>query len=409
MTTNDAPWGRVEADGTVYVREGEGERVVGQYPDGTPEEALAYYERKFAELAGSVGLVEQRARRGAPAKDVAKTVANLKSSITGANAVGDLQSLLTRLEALTETVGQLTEQQTAEQQAAVEKARADREALVVEAEAIAAQDLSSVQWKQLGQKFDELFQRWQAQQQEGARLPKPEADALWKRFRAARSTVDAARKGFYADLDSVQREARQTKRELIEKAEALAPRGAEGITAYRALLDQWKAAGRAGRKYDDALWASFKAAGDVLFGAKAESDAADSAEFGANLEKKQALLAEAQAILALTDAPAAKAALAPIQAAWDAAGKVPREHVKPMEAGLRAIEAHVRKLEDEHWRKNNPETKARAQGLSSQLSSAIEKLETELAAAKAAKDTRKIKETEEALAARRIWLDAIGD
>ena len=46
MTDETAPWGRVDETGTVYVREAAGERVVGQYPDGTPEEALAYFEQK---------------------------------------------------------------------------------------------------------------------------------------------------------------------------------------------------------------------------------------------------------------------------------------------------------------------------------------------------------------------------
>src|SRR3546814_16596502 len=44
--------------------------------------------------------------------------------------------------------------------------------------------------------------------------------------------------------------------------EALAPRGEDGIGAYRDLLDEWKSVGRAGKKIDDALWARFKAAGD---------------------------------------------------------------------------------------------------------------------------------------------------
>lgn len=41
---SDATWGRVEADGTVYARDAAGtEKLVGQYPDGTPEEALAFF------------------------------------------------------------------------------------------------------------------------------------------------------------------------------------------------------------------------------------------------------------------------------------------------------------------------------------------------------------------------------
>ena len=51
-TTDQHPWGRVDETGAVYVRTPDGERVVGEYPDATPEEALAYFERKYADLAG---------------------------------------------------------------------------------------------------------------------------------------------------------------------------------------------------------------------------------------------------------------------------------------------------------------------------------------------------------------------
>ncbi|WP_367882112.1 hypothetical protein [Rathayibacter oskolensis] len=64
--SDQQPWGRVGDDGTVYVRVGDGEREVGQYPDASPEEALAYYERKYVELAGQVSLLEQRAKRVLP-------------------------------------------------------------------------------------------------------------------------------------------------------------------------------------------------------------------------------------------------------------------------------------------------------------------------------------------------------
>ncbi len=72
------------------------------------------------------------------------------------------------------------------------------------------------------------------------------------------------------------------------------------------------------------------------------------------------------------------------------------------------MEQHVASLEQDHWRRTNPETKARSQGLASQLASAIEKLERELADAQAAGDRKRVKDAEDALNARRIWLDAIG-
>ena len=45
MTSANDPWGRVDADGTVYVRTADGERVIGSWQAGSPEEALAFYQR----------------------------------------------------------------------------------------------------------------------------------------------------------------------------------------------------------------------------------------------------------------------------------------------------------------------------------------------------------------------------
>lgn len=391
----------------MYVREGDGERVVGEYPDGTAEEAIAYFERKYTDLAGQVGLLEQRARRGAPANDVAKSVANLRSAVEGANAVGDLASLLTRLDALGGTVEELTEQQSAEAKAAVENAILERTAIVEEAEALAAQDPERTQWKQTTASLDALFARWQAHQHDGPRLPKNEANELWKRFRAARSTIEHNRKAFFAELDSQHRDVRSRKNALIEQAERLVPLGADGVPEYRRLLDQWKLAGRAGKKNDDALWARFKAAGDAIYSAKAEVDARDNVEYEANLQLKLALLEEAEPLLHEKNRETARAALLSIQERWDAIGRVPREQVRPIEDRLRKVEAAVRRLDEEHWEKNDPEKKARSEGLASQLNAAIAKLEQELAEAQATGDAAKVKAAQEALDARKIWLDAL--
>lgn len=408
MANEQAPWGRVGDDGTVYVREADGERAVGSYPDATPEEALAYFERKFTELQGQVSLVEQRVRGGAPAADVAKTIAALTEAVAGANAVGDLASLTERLGRLSGSVGELTEKQSAEARAAVDAAIADREALVAEVEALAAQDPAKAQWKQVSAKLDELFTRWQAAQKDGPRLPKTVADDFWKRFRAARTTIETHRKAFFAELDSTHKESRTRKQELAERAEALIGKGSAGIPDYRRLLDEWKLAGRAGKKVDDALWARFKAAGDALYAAKAEVDAQENEAFAGNLEQKLELLVEAEKLLTATDRDVAKQTLLGIQRKWDAIGKVPRDAMRSVEDRMRKVEAAVKKLDDDHWNKTDPEKVARSTGLAAQLSGAIEKLERELAAAKAAGDTRKIKDAEEALAARRVWLDALG-
>ena len=406
-TQEQNEWGHVDETGTVFVREADGERAVGQYPDGTPEEALAYFTRKYHELAGQVTLLEQRVKNGAPASDVSKAIKALTESITTANAVGDLAALNARVEALSDSVSKLTEKQSEEAKAALAEAITARTALVVEAETLAAADPAKAQWKQVTAQMDDIFARWKAHQADGPRLPKNEANELWKRFRAARSTIDTHRRAFFAELDSAHKKARADKQALVDQAEALVAQGADGIPTYRRLLDQWKAAGRAGKKFDDALWAKFKQAGDALYSAKSEIDAQDNVEFAANWELKRALLEEAEPLLTSTDRVQAKKALFSIQKRWDEIGKVPRDKVKVAEERLRKVETAVRKLDEDHWNKNNPERQERSEGFLGQLNEAIEKLEAELAEAQATKDAKKIAAAQDALDARKAWLSAL--
>jgi len=396
--------GRVDATGTVAVKEGERWRVVGQFPDVEATEALAYFERKFADLEGQVRLLEQRIRGGASARDVAKAASHLHATVQEANAVGDVPSLLTRLDALRGELGQLEAKQQAASRAEVDAAIAERTRVVESIEQLASTDLENVQWKQTMQRVDELFSEWQRLQKDGPRLSKGQADALWKRFRDARATLEGARRRFFADLDASHKDVRARKQALVERAQALAPKGVDGIPAYRSLLDEWKGAGRAGRKIDDALWAQFKEAGDVLFAAKAEQSSVENEEYTANLEAKRALLEEAAPVLQITDRAAAREALLPIQRRWDELGRVPRESLREVEDRMRAIETHVRELDEQHWRRTNPERKARSEGLAGQLEDAIEKLEGEIAAAT---DPKQRAELEAELATKRSWLEVV--
>lgn len=408
MATQDQnEWGRVDETGTVFVREPEGERAVGQYPDGTPEEALAYFTRKYHELAGQVTLLEQRVKNGAPAADVSKAISSLNKSIATANAVGDLAALSARVEALGGSVTKLTEKQSEEAKLALGEAIATRTALVVEAETLAAADPAKAQWKQVTAQIDDIFGRWKAHQADGPRLPKAEANELWKRFRAARSTIDTHRRAFFAELDTSHKQARADKQALVDEAEALVSQGADAISSYRGLLDRWKTAGRAGKKFDDALWAKFKHAGDVLYAAKSEVDAQDNVEFTANWDLKKALLDEAEPLLTATDRAQAKKTLLSIQKRWDEIGKVPRDKIKVAEERLRKIETAVRKLDEDHWNKSNPERQERSDGFLGQLNEAIAKLEAELAEAQASGDAKKIAAAQDALDARKAWLGAL--
>ena len=60
MSTASDPWGRVAEDGTVYVRTSDGERAIGSWQAGSPDEALALFKRKFDSLETEISLLEQR-------------------------------------------------------------------------------------------------------------------------------------------------------------------------------------------------------------------------------------------------------------------------------------------------------------------------------------------------------------
>lgn len=404
----EKPWGRVDAEGNVYCRTPDGERLVGAYPDVTAEEALAFFERKFADLTLAISLLEQRLKRGAPASDLQANADTLRAGVVAGYGVGDFPALEKRLDGVAAELGKLQEEQTEQSEEATAAAVAERTAIVVEIEKLASTANESANWKNLSTAVDGLFIRWQEHQKATPRFPKASANELWKRFRAARTTIDHGRRAHFAKVDARNKESKSAKEDLIKKAEALATKGANGITSYRALLEDWKLAPRAGRKLDDALWARFKAAGDALYSAKAAEVAAEDESFAENLKVKEALLIEAEPILSMTDRVQAKNALNAISKKWDVAGKVPRSAMKSIDDRMRKIEAAVRKLDEAHWDATNPERVARQSGLASALTDKIAKLEADLARAQAANDDRAVTELSAALETQKSWLTVLG-
>ncbi|MGO1316299.1 MAG: DUF349 domain-containing protein, partial [Cellulomonadaceae bacterium] len=284
-----------------------------------------------------------------------------------------------------------------------------RIAIVEAAEAVAATDPSKIQWRQAGDQLRDLLGEWKDAQRTGPRIDRPTEDSLWKRFSHARTAFDRERRHYFAELEARNSTAKTAKEALVAEAERLATSTDWGATAaaYRDLMTQWKAAGRASRKDDDALWARFRGAQDVFFAAREAQNAATDAEYGANLVVKERILSDAEALLPITDLSRAKATLRDLQDAWDAAGRVPRADVQRIEARMRTVEQTIRDAEDAAWKRSNPETLARAEGAAAQLEDSIAQLESELAAATAAGDARAIRKVEDALSAKRSWLEQI--
>lgn len=404
-----AAFGRVAEDGTVFVKTGEDEREVGSYPGSTSAEALTYFARKFDELHSAAQLLDQRVDQSdLTAQTARESLTKLREQIGDANVVGDLAALDTLLGSIEEKIAAKAAAESQQRAEAKEKAAREREALVAEAEVLAAKDPRKVQWKQDSARVRTLLDDWKSHQRSGPRLDKEVENDLWQRFSAARNTFDRNRKAWFAQLDEEHEEAKRQKSKLVAEAEALAGSKDWGPTAgaFKRLMQQWRQAGRASRADDDALWERFKAAQDRFFEAKDEVTAAENAEFEANLEVKEALLVEAEGLLPIKDLEDTKRALRGIQDRWDAAGKVPREAISRVEGRLRKVEQAVRDQEEARWNRGNPEVAARAQSMVDQLESAVAGLEKDLAKATASGDQRRIEQAEQALEARRAWLES---
>ena len=400
MGTASDPWGRVAEDGTVYVRIADGERVIGSWQAGSPDEALAFFKRKFDALETEISLLEQRMSSTDLAPGQAKaTIIRLTAAVGDANAIGDLDSLTARLSALTETIEHRREEHKAAREQARSAAHEVKERIVAEAERLAVE---ATHWKASGERMRQLLDEWKA----APRGDRAAEAALWKRLSAARNAFAKRRKAYFASLEEERSAIRARKEELVAKAEELTASTdwAATATAFRELMRGWKQAGRADRAAEDELWGRFKAAQDAFFKARSDVLDAKDRELRHHVVVKEQLLAEAEKLVPTTDARAARAQLRGILERWERVGAVPRDAQERLEGGLRKIEETLRKAEDSHWRRTNPEALSRARGTVEQIRSAIKQLEGQLAKAQASGDQRAQQQAQEAISARRSWL-----
>ncbi len=401
-----AQFGRVSEDGTVYVKTPEGEKAVGSYPGKGPEEALAYFVRKFEALASEVALLAARVISGAMVpSDAMSAVNRLRTQVKELNGVGDLEALSVSLEQIPLLIEGSREAYEAKKAAEAEAKAAHRaqvmaakEILVIEAESLAL----SESWKTTGDRLKALLDEWKA----APRLDKKTDAELWKRFSASRNKFDKRRRTHFAALDAAQEKVAKAKIELVNEAEQLATSTQWVPTArrFKVLMDLWKATGR-GKKGDDAkLWNRFKAAQDQFFAAKnADLEKRDSL-MTSNLAKRDALITEIEALVPFTNPEVAMKSFRELSRQWERIGMTQRDKKAVYEARFTAVETQIKSAEEARWRKVDPVAKARAVEVVKQLSDAVDNYEKQAAKAESAGNPKKATEAKEAAAARRLWL-----
>jgi hypothetical protein len=372
--------GRVDEDGTVYVRRPDGEEVaVGQWAAGAPAEGLAFFERKYDGLKVEADLLLARLKdgKGTP-ESVAAVAGKLREAVANPHVVGDLAALSTLADALEAAGEARKEAVAAAREEARERTLAARRAIAEEAESLAA----STQWKATGDRFKELQEQWSALPR-GDRASRDTEQELWKRFSSARSAFDKARRTHFAALDATRKEATAAKEALIARAESLSTSTdwVETARAYRGLMDEWKAAPRGGRADEDKLWARFRAAQDAFFNARNAVASERDDDERANARDKEELAAEAEALLPITDLAAARTALRSIAERWNAIGHVPRADRDRIEGRLRKVEDAVHRFEQDQWRRTDPAKRALAESTVATFRESLAKLEAQARAA----------------------------
>jgi len=398
LQTNE--FGRVDDSNTVFVNDNGTERQVGQYPNVSAEEALAYFAKKFEDLEAQVRILEQRVAAGiTDSKSLKAGHDALSKELKEPNVVGNIQALRDRAAKLAAGIEAAAEKAIAERGEQITKALAEKEEIASKAEAL-IKNLGGVNWKKSAAEMTELFESWQKLQKEGPKIPKAQTDPIWKRFSQARAKFEAGRRSYFAELDSKFKEAKKVKTTLAEAAEGLVSKGSEAAAEYRRLQDQWKAAGKAG-KVEDALWSRFRAAGDAIFAAKKEQESELKATQAENLKAKMELLLKAEAIN-VSDLAKAKTELGQIQSQWVKVGHIPKDDIRKVEDRMKKVEKSITDAQADEWRRSDPAAKARSNSLVEQLETAISALEAELAKAPAAKK----KDVQEQIDARKSWLVA---
>jgi hypothetical protein len=392
--SDPASFGRVDTDGTVYLRTSDGERVVGNWQAGDASAALAFFTRRYEDLAAEVGLLDTRFTTGKA--DAAHTMASaqrIRGTLGDAKIVGDVGALEAQLTALeAKCTVQLEAERDAKRARAAENIETKRK-LVEEAEKLA----EASQWKVSGDRLRDIASSWR-----DIRIDRKTDNELWARLRTARTTFAKRRTAHFATLAEDRRAATERKETLVKEAEGLAESTDWRPTSARlkALMREWKAAGRADRDDEASLWERFRAAQDTFFKRLSEVNAERDAEARDSLQAREALLTEAEAIDPSGDVAAAQAKLRGVQERWEKLGRAPRETGAALDERLAAVARKLRDVVDAQWRESSVENSP----LVIRLRESVAKLEKKIDRARAAGQTNDVADAEAALTTQREWL-----
>lgn len=175
----------------------------------------------------------------------------------------------------------------------IQKAVADKKKELI---AKAQELLNAENMNQAGKQADALMEEWKA----AGSAARDEDEKLWEQFSAARKAFFEKKKAKRIEQMEQYEAVNEKKKELIEKARVIVTEPEnwnQATAALSAVMEEWKAAGSAGPKYESGLWDEFSALRSGFFSARSEFYKDIRKEQSRKYEAKKALIERAKANL----------------------------------------------------------------------------------------------------------------
>ena len=190
--------------------------------------------------------------------------------------------------------------------------------------------------------FHEL-QKLHEQWKEYGPVAKEKREEIWDRFKAATSVINKKYQAHFEGLKAQQEDNLEKKKVLCEKLEEIAEREIKNTADWNqlskeieSLQAEWRTIGFATKKENQKIYDRFRAACDKFFERKREHYTTIKDSMSANLEKKQAIIEQAEALKSSTEWKKTADQLIALQKQWNDIGAVPRKNSEQLWKRFRA-------------------------------------------------------------------------
>ncbi|MBR1644743.1 MAG: DUF349 domain-containing protein [Bacteroidales bacterium] len=263
-----------------------------------------------------------------------------------------------------------------------------KQALVDKAvELTATPPTGAMAWGNVSKELEEMRQLWRTI----GPVPQEQNEEVWRKFKTTLDGFYKQKKQFFARLKDSQTENLNKKIDLCLKAEAIAQRDdwKKATEEMLQLQQEWKSIGSVAYKQSDAIWTRFRAACDTFFNRKNEYFGNRRSTEKANLESKEAILAELKSYAFGEDREANLNAIKDFQRRWIEVGHVPIAEKDRLQKEFRGVindyferlQVSAREAETLAFRERVRERAGNAgfvTGARAELQSKIEKMQNDL-------------------------------